>query len=128
MREIDKDTLHQVVTELMEDAAPDKEDRINQAITDLKKDLAAKQSRFRAITARLGKVEGLMVNLAENNGLPETKLVIKALQDRRDSLEIEAEGINLAKMVKKLGLLERDLQGIKDNQELIEIIEVSLHG
>jgi len=128
MRSIDNDTLLQVMTELMEDVAPEKEERANQAITDLKKELAAKQERFRAIVARIDKVNGLIVNLNVNNGLPETKLVIKSLEARRDSLEGEAETINLGKMVRKLGLLERDLQAIKDNQELIEQIQESLNG
>jgi len=128
MRSIDNDTLLQVMTELMEDVAPEKEERANQAITDLKKELAAKQERFRAIVARIDKVNGLIVNLNVNNGLPETKLVIKSLEARRDSLESEAETINLGKMVRKLGLLERDLQAIKDNQELIEQIQESLNG
>jgi len=126
MRDLDLDTLHQVVTELMEESSPDREERVDQAIADVKKDLADKQKRCRELTARMAKVDGLVLSLANHNGNASTKLIIEALRRRREHLEEEAEGINLAKMVKKLGYLQRDKDRMADNQKIIEDIRERL--
>jgi len=126
MRDLDLDTLHQVVTELMEETSPDREERVDQAIADVKKDLAEKQAKWRDLTARMAKVDGLTISLERYNGNPSTKLIIEALQRRRENLEADAESIHLAKLVKKLSHLQREKKRIVDNQQIIEDIKERL--
>jgi len=128
MKGVDQDILHQVITELMEDASPDKEERIVQAIRDVKKDLSSKQRNFRSLTSKLEKIEGLIKSLSSNGSDASTKLIIELLKKRRISLESDLESINLSKMVKKLGYLEQELESVKVNQDIIEQIRENLHG
>jgi len=126
---IKDDILVQVISELMEQVSPDREERVYQAIVDVKKDISDKQKRFREITAKMNKVGGLISSLVEQNGAdPVAQLAVLTLKKRLDDLEEEADGINLSKMVKKLGLLERELDEIQTNQVLIESIKGALNG
>jgi len=125
---VDQDLVHRVISDLMEDVSPDREERLTQAIDDVRKDIAAKQERIRGIMGRVADLTDLISLLSKNGSDPKAQLTTRTLVDRKAALEEEAESINLGKMVKKLGQLERELANVRIDQGAVDSLKELMNG
>jgi len=125
---VDQDLVQRVISDLMEDVSPDREERLEQSITDVRKDIAVKQDRIRGIMGRVADLTDMITLLSKNGSDAKSQLTIRTLVDRRAVLEEEAEGINLGRMVKKLGQLERELANVRIDQGAVDALKEMMNG
>jgi len=119
--------LHRIISELLEDASPEKMERLDQAINDVKVDIANKSQRIREIQSRMEDIDS-MLNGINGSQDPKMLLLHKALRTRRGNLEKEAEGINLGKMVKRLNSLKDEKEELEWNNAIVEDLKGVING
>jgi len=124
---INDSLLHRIISELLEDASPERLERLDQSINDVKEDISQKAQRIREIQSRIEDIDSMVSGL---NGSQDPKILLlhKALRTRKGNLEREADGINLAKMVKRLNALKDEKSEIEWNMAIVEDLKGVIDG
>jgi len=125
---LDVSILQRIVTELAEDSSPNRIERLRQSIQDVRFDINEKAKRVKEITDRVSDVDDLIAGLNGERNDPQCQLLIKALRERKERLEVEASQINLGRMVGKLGDLEKQLEELDWNMRVVNQLKERLHG
>lgn len=120
---IDQSLFQKVLTDIGDDASPNKEKSIRQAITDLEVDIERKNSELKIINDKMSDISELQGSI-DLNGDPFDHLLIQILMIRRKNLSLDLEKVTniIAKMEKKKNSLEEDLNVVLWNRDTIEVL------
>ena len=123
---IDRALVHRMLTEVLEDCSPDQRARLVQAINDIKVDISGKSKRVTAINDRLQDLAELDAQIPDDQ--PAFMLLKELIRKHTTSLMVEAESINLAKMMKRLGVLQEELRELDWEVRVIDLVKEETHG
>jgi len=120
-----EDVLQKILADMLEEASPEMERRVLQALSDVDKQVTRREGDERRIREKLTDVVTYMASL---NGEPAGLLLRELMRKRKVELEAALTELGLEKLKQKRQELDRELEAITATRKLANDLMVNAYG